>query len=107
MDSRFQIMSVSGIKPKDLVALDAFETEQDVIDEGIRKILRSHPEYRLEIAITQYQKEDISLGKAASVAGISIEEMRELLSERDIPVKGAASVKEVKEDAENIRNSFS
>jgi len=99
-------MAVSGIKPKELVDLALYKDEQEVIDEGLRHILRSHPEYRVEIAIKRYKEEVVSLGKAADLAGISLEEMKEILKTRGVALKGPESKEEIKEDAERARNQI-
>jgi len=96
-------MAVSGIKPKELVDLALYKDEQEVIDEGLRHILRSHPEYRVEIAIKRYKEEVVSLGKAADLAGISLEEMKEVLKSRGVALKGPESRQEIKEDAKRAR----
>ena len=97
-------MAVRGVKPKELVDLALYENEQEVIDEGVRHILRSHPEYRVEIAIKRYKEEAASLGKAADVAGISLEEMKEIFRTRGVALKGPESKEEVKEDAKRTRD---
>ncbi len=96
----------NGIKPTELVALGLYGNEQDVIDDGIRHILRSHPEYKIEIAIKKYREEEASLGKAADIAGISLEDMKELLRTRGVALKGVESIKEIKEDAERARKAI-
>jgi len=96
-------MAVSGIKPKELVDLALYKDEQEVIDEGLRHILRSHPEYRVEIAIKRYKEEVVSLGKAADLAGISLEDMKEVLKSRGVALKGPESRQEIKEDAKRAR----
>jgi predicted HTH domain antitoxin len=100
-------MTVGGIKPRELVDLAFYKDEQEVIEEGIRHILRSHPEYRVEIAIKRYKEEAVSLGKAAELAGISLEEMKEVLRTRGIALKGPESKEEIKEDAKHTRNRVS
>ena len=96
----------SSIKPTELVSLGLYGNEQDVIDDGIRHILRSHPEYKIEIAVNKYRQEEVSLGKAASIAGISLEDMKELLRSRGIALKGPESIKEIQEDVERARKSI-
>jgi len=97
-------MTVRGIKPKELVDLALYKDEQEVIEEGVRYILRSHPEYRIEIAIKRYKEEAVSLGKAADLAGIALEEMREVLKTRGVALKGPESKEEIKEDAKRARD---
>ncbi len=93
----------NSVKPTELVALGLYGNEQDVIDDGIRHILRSHPEYKIEIAVKKYKQEEVSLGKAADIAGISLEEMKEILRTRGVTLKGLESIKEIQEDAERAR----
>lgn len=99
-------MAVRGIKPKELVDLALYKDEQEVIDEGVRYILRAHPEYRMEIAIKRYKEEAVSLGRAADLAGISLEEMKEVLRSRGVALKGPESKAEIKEDAERAREAL-
>jgi len=96
----------NSIKPTELVALGLYGTEQDVIDDGIRHILRSHPEYKIEIAVKKYKQEEVSLGKAADIAGISLEDMKELLGTRGVALKGLESIKEIQEDVERARKAM-
>jgi len=99
-------MAVRGIKPKELVDLALYKDEQEVIDEGVRYILRSHPEYRIEIAIKRYKEEAVSLGKAADIAGVSLEEMKDILRTRGVAQKGPESKEEIKEDAKRAREAL-
>lgn len=99
-------MPVRRIKPKELVDLALYKDEQEVIEEGVRHILRSHPEYKIEIAVKRYKEEVVSLGKAADLAGISLEEMKEILKTRGIALKGPESREEIKEDAERARKAL-
>jgi len=95
-----------NIKPIELVALGLYGNVQDVIDDGIRHILRSHPEYKMEVAIHKYKLEEASLGKAADIAGISLEDMKELFKTRGIALKGQESINEIQEDAERARKAI-
>jgi len=99
-------MTIGGIKPKELVDLALYKDEQEVMEEGVRQILRSHPEYRMEIAIKRYKEETVSLGKAADIAGISLEEMKEVLRTRGVTLKGPESKEEIKEDAQRARETL-
>lgn len=99
-------MRTETIKPEELVELGLYKDEQEVLEEGIRHILRLHPEYKIEIAVKRYKDEQVSLGKAADIAGISIEEIKEILRARGIAMKGPESVQEVNEDAERTRQAL-
>ena len=94
------------IKTKEFVNLGLYESERDVIQDGIRHILRSHPEYKIEIGVEKYKHKKISLGKAADIAGVSLEEMKEILNSRGISLKGPRSIKEIHQDAERARKAM-
>lgn len=99
-------MGTKAIKPEELIELGLYKDEQEVLEEGIRHILRLHPEYKIEIAVKRYKKEEDSLGKAADIAGMSIEEMKEILKARGVALKGPESVQEVNDDAERTRHAL-
>ncbi len=47
-------------------------------------LLREKPQLRVELALNRYQTEDISLAKAAQVAGLSFDSFKALLVQRSI-----------------------
>ena len=96
-------MSSAPIGPGEFVAANLCADEQEVIEEGIRQLLRAHPEYKTEIAVHRYVSEEASLGKAADIAGVSVEEMKSILSERGITLRGPETAEEIRDDAANIR----
>lgn len=94
------------IEIQDLVEIGLYEREDEVIKDGLRHLLLSHPEYKVKVAAEKYRKGKISLGKAAAIAGVSIEEMKELLREFGIPIMGQDRVEEIIEDAEVARKAM-
>ncbi len=94
------------IEPKELVNIGLYKSEREVIEDGIRHILLSHPEYRIEIAVEKYKCEKLSLGKAADIAGVSLEEMKEILKDRGVSLKGPKSVEEIRADAKRARKAM-
>lgn len=49
-----------------------------------RSLLTLHPELKTELAILLYRKEEVSLRRAAELAGISRDAFKELLESRSI-----------------------
>jgi predicted HTH domain antitoxin len=70
------------ITPQELVQAGLYPDEHSVIEEALRVLWQERPQLRLEWAIPQYQTQGISLAKAAAVAGISFDRMKELLVKR-------------------------
>ena len=64
-----------------------FESEESLTTSAYRSLLTLQPALKLEIALSLYQGEDISLGRAAEIAGVSREQMKEILAARGIERK--------------------
>lgn len=82
------------VRIQDFVRAKLYESEEAVIQDSLRYLLQARPELRLELAIYRYQSEDISLGKAANLAGVSFEQMKEILRSRGIPLRLGAETPE-------------
>jgi predicted HTH domain antitoxin len=87
-------------KTQDLVSAGLYSDEKAVVQDAIRALLSERPQLRLELAIHRYRAEEISLAKAAALAGVSWERMREILLSRGIqpflgPESEAEAIKEI------------
>jgi len=71
-------------RAKDLVSAGLYENEEAVVQDAVRALLSEKPQLRLEVAIHRYQTEEISLAKAAALAGVPWERMREILVSRGV-----------------------
>lgn len=59
------------LAPQVLVAARLYPSQDAVIEDALRSLLQEKPQLRIELAIYRYQTEDISLAKAANLAGVS------------------------------------
>ena len=53
------------VTAQDLVEARLYESEDAVIRDALRHLLRARPDLRINLAIHRYQTEEISLAKAA------------------------------------------
>jgi predicted HTH domain antitoxin len=91
----------------DLVEARLYASEEEVIQDALRHLLRARPELRVQLAVHRYQTEPISLAKAASLAGVSGAQMREILLERGIqPRLGPETVEEARKEVQAQREYF-
>ncbi len=91
----------------DLVKAGIYQSEDEVNRDGLRHLLRARPDLRIKVAVHRYQTEDISLGKAAELAGVSWEQMREILLEHGIqPRLGPDTIEEIEEEIQVLRKHF-
>jgi len=88
-------------KTQDLVVAGLYKDEEAVVQDAIRALLSERPQLRLELAIHRYRSKEISLAKAAALAGVSWERMREILLSRGIQLYlGPETEAEAKEEIE-------
>ena len=67
-----------------LVEHHLFESQSSLQTAAYRSLLTLRPELKAELALLLYAHEEISLGRAAEVAGLSREEFKSLLAARGI-----------------------
>lgn len=75
-----------------ITELGVYKDKNDFIIDAINVLLSSNRELRISIACKLYGDEEISLGKSAEIVDVSIEEMKDILSERGINLKIGTSV---------------
>jgi predicted HTH domain antitoxin len=89
---------------RDFVEARLYDSEDEVIRDALRHLLRARPEARIQLAVYRYQNEELSLAKAADLAGVSWAQMREILLEKGIsPKLGPETVEEAAKEAQALR----
>lgn len=87
---------------KQLVKSGVYADEQEALRSALRALYQAHPEAKIKMIMASYGSGDISLGKAASILGVSSEEMKEILREAGHEIHlGPESVEELMGDIEN------
>lgn len=90
---------------RDFVEARLYDSEDEVIRDALRHLLRARPDARIQLAVYRYEAEDLSLAKAADLAGVSWAQMREILVEKGIsPRLGPETVDEVEKEAGALRD---
>ena len=93
------------LKARDFVEARLSNSEDDVIQGALRHLLRARPELRIQLAIHRYQTENLSLAKAASLAGVSWAQLKDILLERGIqPRLGPETLEEAEKEAQSLRD---
>lgn len=71
------------------------------------RAIRPREVVRVELAVHRYQSEELSLAKAAELAGVSWSQVREILVEKGIPPRiGPETTEEAEEEAQVLRDFF-
>jgi predicted HTH domain antitoxin len=81
-------MNILKLHARDLVEARLYDSEAEVMQEALRHLLQNRPDLRIALAVHYYQTdEEITLAKAAALAGVSIERMKDILVSRAIPLR--------------------
>lgn len=86
-----------------LVRAGIFASQEQGVQEAVRVLLTVRPHLRIEMAIQLYREEQVTLGRAAEIAGLSRWEFRDLLVDRGIRVEvEAAPAEEMDEEFKKL-----
>ena len=95
----------SGLEFEYLLKIGVYRSEGEVLKDALRQLLLARPGYRIDIAVKLYADDKISLGKAAELAGISFDEMKEVLMQRGIkPKLGTRTISEALDEIDVLRD---
>ena len=84
-----------------------YKNDQEVIQDALRYLMRGRPDLRVRLAIHRYQTEEISLAKAAGLAGVSWAQMKDILVAHGIqPRLGPETMEEAEREANALREYF-
>jgi predicted HTH domain antitoxin len=87
------------LQPQTLVNARLYPNQDAVIQDALRSLLHEKPQLRVELAVHSYQTEEISLAKAAHLAGLSFDSMKALLVQRGIqPRLGPADEQDARQE---------
>lgn len=67
-----------------LAALGDYESSDAVLEDAVHALLRRRPELRTALAIEKYRNDEVSVNRAAELAGISSEAFKEELANRGV-----------------------
>ena len=95
-------MSTTRWEIDQLVKNRLFPDEESVLRSALRALYQSQPEIRRQMVIRTYTSGEISMGKAAEILGVSLEEMKDVLAENGAEIHlGPRTVDELLQDAAN------
>jgi Arc/MetJ-type ribon-helix-helix transcriptional regulator len=102
MSTTVEIKGEFETKIKRLIDAGLYGNIAEAVRDALRHLLRDYDEK--EIAVALYREKKISFAKAASIAGVSLDRMKEILLEKGInPRLGAEGVRELEEDYETLK----
>jgi predicted HTH domain antitoxin len=70
-----------------LIRIESYASKDEVISDALRALLVLKPGLKTEIAVDLYRVGTVSLWRVADMAGMSLEEFKELLASRSIKIE--------------------
>lgn len=62
-------------------------TEEEAKREAYRALLRERPDLRISLAVERYKEGDLTLNRAAEIAGVTTEELKRTLAKRGVTIR--------------------
>lgn len=85
-----------------LVESKVYPNRDELIHDAFRALLRAKPNLRIESAIRLYLKKQISFSRAAELAGLCAEELKNIMAERGFHREVEISSEETIQKAQNF-----
>ena len=88
-----------------LIKCGYYTSINEAVKDAFRTLLNAKPELRTVVAVELYKEGDVSLGKAAEIAGVTKIEFKDILSDKGIRREvSSRSAEELKKGVEMIKD---
>ncbi|MDY6788589.1 MAG: UPF0175 family protein [Candidatus Nanohaloarchaea archaeon] len=94
MPSAYSIPKIYREEIGAVVNAGYYSNKSEVVRDAIRVLFENRAELRLAAAIELYKEEEVTLSKAAEIAGLNIFEFKEVLKDRGIKIRSSGGKKE-------------
>lgn len=104
MPNAFSMPEVYMKEIEALIRAGYYSNKSEVVRDALRNFFENKAQLRLAAAIEMYRKGDVTLSKAAEIAGMNFFEFKEILIERGIKIVSPGKSKdELEKGVELIR----
>jgi len=76
-----------SLNVQDLVDAKLYPNHEAVMQDALRSLFQERPQLRIELAVHSYRNQNISLAKAAHLARVSFDRMKEILVKRGVQLR--------------------
>jgi predicted HTH domain antitoxin len=76
-----------AIDVQELVNAGVYPDADTAMKEALRVLWQERPDIRIDVAVHRYRTEALSVAKAAALAGVCFDRMKEILNKRDVPLR--------------------
>jgi len=93
-----------AVELQELVQAGVYPDAETAMQEALRVLWQERPAVRINVAIHRYRTEGLSVAKAAALAGVSFDRMKEILSERGVPLRlGPETLEEARAELDALQ----
>ncbi len=93
-----------AIELQELVEAGVYPDADTAMQEALRVLWQERPAVRINVAVHRYRTEELSVAKAAALAGVSFDRMKEILAERGVPLRlGPETLEEARAELDSLR----
>jgi len=93
-----------AIEVQALVNAGVYPDTNTAIQEALRVLWQERPDVRVDVAVYRYRTEDLSVAKAAALAGVCFDRMKEILAKRGVPLRlGPETLEEARAELELLQ----
>jgi predicted HTH domain antitoxin len=93
-----------AVSIQELVKAGVYPDVDTAVQEALRILWQERPDVRIEVAVHRYRTEKLSVAKAAALAGVSYDRMKEILVRRGVPLRlGPETLDEARAELEALR----
>jgi predicted HTH domain antitoxin len=75
-----------AIDAQALVEAGVYPDVETAVQEALRILWQERPNIRIDVAVHRYRMEGLSIARAAALAGVCFDRMKEILAERGVPL---------------------
>jgi len=93
-----------AVQIQDLIQAGVYPDAETAVQEALRVLWQERPQVRIDVAVHRYRTEELSVAKAAALAGVSFDRMKEILAVRNVPLRlGSETMEEARAEVEAFK----
>jgi len=93
-----------AIELQELVKAGVYPDVDTAIQDALRVLWQERPAVRIEVAVHRYRTEGLSIAKAAALAGVSFDRMKEILAEHGVQLRlGPETLEEARAELASLQ----
>jgi predicted HTH domain antitoxin len=76
-----------AVQLQELIQAGIYPDAESAVQAALRVLWQERPQVRIDVAVHRYRTEDLSVAKAAALAGVSFDRMKEILAAHNVPLR--------------------